>query len=138
MPKNYKHLSEEERDRLAMFRAKGISLREIARLIGRNVSTVSRELKRNAAPVNSGAYFPHEAQERSDLRKVSSHERQRLPDPALRRYVRVMLQRGWSPERIAGRWKLLGKGSISYEAIYQWIYADSRDLDCAPGPDNLT
>ncbi len=128
MPRHYKHLAEEERDRLSLFRAQGKSLREIAGLIGRDVSTVSRELKRNTAPVNVGYYLPHKAQERADARKAIAHERQRLRDPKLRRYVRIMLQRGWSPERIAGRWKKLGLGFISYEAIYQWIYADSRDL----------
>lgn len=105
-----------------------MSLRRIAVLIGRDVSTISRELKRNAAPVNDGYYLPHKAQERAEARKIKSHERQRLRDPKVRRYVRRMLRRGWSPERISGRWKRLGGDSISYEAIYQWIYADSFDL----------
>lgn len=124
----YKHLSEEDRDRLSLFRAQQRSLREIAGLIGRDVSTVSRELKRNAAPTNTGYYLPHKAQERADARKVSSHERQRLSNPKVRRYVRRMIHCGWSPERISGRRKKLGFDPISHEAIYQWIYADSRDL----------
>ena len=125
---DYNHLSKEERDRLSLFKASGMSLRGIANQLGRNVSTVSRELKRNAAPVNDGYYLPHRAQERADLRKALSHERERLRDPVLRRYVRRMLHSGWSPERIAGRWKKNGHDPISHEAIYQWIYADSRNL----------
>ena len=39
-----------------------------------------------------------------------------------------MLRRGWSPERIAGRWKVLGKEPISHEAIYQWIYTQAREF----------
>jgi transposase, IS30 family len=39
-----------------------------------------------------------------------------------------MLRQGWSPERISGRLKLLGLETISHEAIYAWVYADSRDL----------
>ncbi len=128
MSRNYKHLSQEDRDRLSLFKAQGMSLRRIAGLIGRDVSTVSRELKRNAAPVNDGYYLPHKAQERADARKARAHERQRLRDPKLRGYVRRMLRRGWSPECISGRWKKLGGEPISYEAIYQWIYADSFDL----------
>lgn len=127
MPRNYKQITKEERDRLSLYRAQGKSLRCIASLVGRNVSTISRELKRNTAPIND-YYLPHKAQERADARKARAHERQRLRNPHLRRYVTRMLRRGWSPERIAGRWKLLGRKPISHEAIYQWIYADARNL----------
>lgn len=59
--------------------------------------------------------------------------RERLRDPALRAYVRRQIRVGWSPERIAGRWKLLGKGHVSYEAIYQWLYIHAQDLvRCLP------
>jgi len=40
----YSHLTAEERDRLADLRADGLSLRAIARALGRAVSTISREL----------------------------------------------------------------------------------------------
>lgn len=43
---NYHHLSIEERSRIRKYYVNGHSYREIARLIGRNVSTVSRELRR--------------------------------------------------------------------------------------------
>ena len=39
-----------------------------------------------------------------------------------------MLQRGWSPERIAGRWACLGHARTSPETIYQWVYAEARPL----------
>ena len=44
---NYKHLSIEERSCIRKYYVDGLSYREIARLIGRNVSTVSREIRRN-------------------------------------------------------------------------------------------
>lgn len=128
MAKTYKQLSIEDRDQIAVLRQTGWSLRRIARRIVRDPGTLSRELKRNAAPVNTGYYSAHRAQVRADLRKDNSHQRGRLPNPALRAYVRRQVPRGWSPERIAGRWKLLGNRPISYEAIYQWIYAEAREL----------
>lgn len=128
MPRLYKHLTEDERGRLSLFKVQGKSLREIAGLIGRNVSTVSRELKRNAPPIRQGYYLPHRAQERADARKAAEHERERLREPRLRAYVGRMLRRGWSPERISGRWKVLGRESISHEAIYQWVYTEARHL----------
>ena len=55
----YSHLTAEERDRLADLMADGLSLRSIAKALGRAASTISRELRRNA--LDSGAYRPHVA-----------------------------------------------------------------------------
>lgn len=128
MPKTYKQLSQEERERIALFKAQGRSLRLIAKSIGRNVSTVSRELERNSPQINECDYLAHRAQLRSDARKAKAHDRKRLRGAGLRAYAARQIRRGWSPERIAGRWKVLGRGQISHEAIYQWIYADAREL----------
>jgi len=128
MPRLYKHLTEEERDRLSLLKAQGMTLRSIAKVIGRDVGTISRELKRNTLPIVAAEYLSHKAQERADARKVVGHERKRLRTPGLRTFVTNMLQQGWSPERIAGRWKKLGHEPISHEAIYQWIYADCRNM----------
>ncbi len=54
----YTHLTKEERDRLAILRSRGWTLREIADKLDRNIGTLSRELKRNDS---HGAYFPHKA-----------------------------------------------------------------------------
>jgi IS30 family transposase len=42
---NYKHFSNEERDKIAVLRAQGNSLNNIAKMINRNKSTISREQK---------------------------------------------------------------------------------------------
>ena len=44
-----RYLSFEEREEIALLRAKQIGVREIARRIGRDPATISRELRRNAA-----------------------------------------------------------------------------------------
>jgi len=49
MSKHYKHLSKEERDRLAILKGQGHSVRAIAAQLGRSPSTISRKLHRNAA-----------------------------------------------------------------------------------------
>lgn len=128
MPRQYRQLTEGERDQLSLLKAQGKSLRWIAVRIGRDVSTVSRELKRNTPWFQAGEYLPHKAQEAADLRKAVGHERKRLRAPGLRTFVTRMLRQGWSPERIAGRWRRLGKDPISHEAIYQWLYADCRNM----------
>lgn len=55
----YKHLTEEERDMIAVLKAKGISLSDIAQKIGRHKSTIFRELNRNAPPIHKGYYLSH-------------------------------------------------------------------------------
>ena len=57
---NYTHLSIEERACLRKYYVEGKSFREIARLLGRNVSTISREINRNYThryAINT--YYPH-------------------------------------------------------------------------------
>jgi IS30 family transposase len=129
MATTYKHLSIEERDKLAVLRGQGLSLRDIAQALGRNVGTVSRELKRNAPPVHSGYYLAHKANGRAVARRQAAVRCKRLKKPEIRAYVARQLRRGWSPELIAGRLKKLGwVKTVSHEAIYQWVYEDARHL----------
>lgn len=129
MTTTYSHFSPDERDQLAVLRAEGASLRHIASILRRSPSSLSRELRRNSAPIYKGAYFSRRAQLRADARKSSASHRPRLKSPSLRCYVEAKLRLRWSPELIAGRISRdLPALSISYEAIYQWIYADARHL----------
>ncbi len=129
MTTTYSHLSPDERDQLAVLRAQGASLRRIAFILRRSPSSLSRELRRNSAPIRKGVYFSAKAQLRAAARKSSASRRSRLKSQALRRYVGAKLRLRWSPELIAGRIRLdLPSLSISHEAIYQWIYADARHL----------
>ena len=56
---HYKHLTLEEREKLLKYQAKGYSVTAIAKELGRDKSTISRELKRNST---SGEYLPVSAQ----------------------------------------------------------------------------
>lgn len=126
---SYQHLSNDERDRIAVWKAAGLSRREIARRLKRNVSTVTRELQRNAPPIRQGYYLPHKAHHRAVVRKSQAHRRIRLKSKTIRSYTREKLALGWSPEQIAGRLSQSHPGlSISSEAIYQWIYGEAKDL----------
>lgn len=125
----YQHLTHYERDRIAILRSHGVSLREMGRRLGRHHTTLARELTRNAPPVHPGYYLPHKAHERAGERNRERHRRARLKSPLCRAYVRRQLAHGWSPELTAGRWNRLHPATpISHEAIYQWVYAEARDL----------
>lgn len=119
---NYKQLCGEERDRIAILRAEGFKSSEISRIIGRDKSTISRELKRNKSPAYD-CYLPHKANERAQERKHKAGQRPRLKDKFAVAYIVEKLKLGWSPELIGGRWsKEHPEVSISHEAIYQFIY----------------
>ena len=98
MPKSYKHLSQNEREQMAHVHAEGKSLEEIAKVLGRNKSTISRELARNSAP-DYKRYTPVEC----TLGPVNERPRPIRMNYFIRLYVRVGLAQGWSPEQIPGR-----------------------------------
>jgi len=121
---SYKHLSLEEREKLFAFKSQGLSLREIGRRLKRSQSSLTRELKRNAK--YGAEYIPCRAQRLSDKRGWRQRYRAPLKNPLVFLYVRVHLRNpyNWTPDQIAGRLKLDHPGySISYEAIYRYIYS---------------
>ena len=129
---NYQHLSEEERDRLALLKSQGKSLRCISRELGRSHSTLVRELKRNRHKPFWGprVYYPHKAQRKAQDRLCRSHQRPRLKSAELHQEVIRLLEKHWSPELIAGRLRRTRSDlpSLSPETIYQWIYQRRPDL----------
>lgn len=126
---NYKNLSSEERDKIAVLRAKGQSLNAIAKRLDRHRSTISRELKRNGTRKRH-LYWPHKAQQRAKERKKQAGRRPRLKHRSMKAHIIKHIRLGWSPELIAGRLTKAYPGSkISHEAIYQFIYTkEGRDL----------
>lgn len=125
MGTHYRQCSSAERDRLAVLRASGHSVRRIARALGRHHSTVVRELRRNATP--GALYLAGSAGGLARERKQRAGQRARLKQPELRAYVEAQLTLGWSPEQIAGRLPLEHPGwALSHEAIYQYVYTAAR------------
>ena len=60
---NYQHLSIEERSCIRKYYIDGLSYREIGRLVGRKVSTISREIRRNCTHMyDIPTCYPHTAQ----------------------------------------------------------------------------
>jgi len=126
---SYSHLTVEERDKISVLKAEGLSLRGIGLELGRHHTTIARELDRNAPPVRKGRYLSHKAHERSVQRKSQAHQRDRLKSETIRAYVEDGLLLQWTPEQIAGRLPTVIKNqSISHEAIYQYIYKERHDL----------
>ena len=116
----YAHLTADERDRLSGLLVEGLSLRAIARALGRAASTISREIRRNA--LDSGAYRPHVADGAYMLRRQRAAVLE--ADTKLASYVTARLAEGWTPEQIAGRLRLgieTGLRAVCAETIYSWV-----------------
>jgi IS30 family transposase len=123
--RSYEQLSQAERNEIYRLQADGKSLRFIAGALDRNVSTISRELKRNgkASKKWAGGYDPQRAQELMLRRHARGRAHKLEREPELRKKVLDRLAEGWSPEQIAGRMAQgQARAPISYESIYRYIY----------------
>jgi transposase, IS30 family len=118
----YKHLSLEERTCIAVSLNMDCSLREIARVMKRSVSTISRELKRNSSPVEA-SYSPAPAQQRARKRSRWKRKRPKSEAPHLLKAVEESISAGWSPEQIAGRLQLGHPKEEQWQVSHQTIYA---------------
>ena len=104
MGKRHQKLTLEEREKIAVLKASGKSLREIARLLGRHRASLSRELQRNKSRIfRSRSYWPAQAQMKAEKRKSKASRKLRLRNLEIRNYVVRKLKIFWSPELIAGR-----------------------------------
>ena len=103
-----------------------IPVREVAAQIGRHVSTVYREIKRNhyddkELPELNG-YYGMVAQDTATERRARRRKLVRLV--GLRKAVIKQLKEGWSPEQIAGRLQFEGRTTrVSHETIYAYVYS---------------
>ena len=118
---NYNHLSIEERCCIQDFYVKGKSFREIAKLIGRSPSTVSREINRNRTRIkrNKPYYYAHTAQKKYLYRRKFCH-RGMFGCKEVVDYIEEKLLLTWSPEQIANAECELDLPC--FKTIYRWIY----------------
>jgi len=118
----FKHFSIEEREKIQELLWQKTSIRTIAKTLGRNPSSISREVRRIKEP--DGKYFPRCFHEQALEKRSCRGRKLRLKSVLIRRYVATKLKDGFSPEQIAGRLHKEYPGqSISHEAIYQYIYS---------------
>jgi IS30 family transposase len=111
---NYTHLTREERYQIYALKKAGHKQSEIASVLERSESTISRELSRNCG---RRGYRPKQAHCKSVERRAVNARR---IDEATWQFVEEMLAQEWSPEQISGH------AAISPETVYQRIYADKR------------
>jgi IS30 family transposase len=125
-----RYLSLLERQRIAMLREKGAGIREIATILGRAPSTVSRELARNTARHDRRGYEPVVAHARARARAARPGRSRLVVDRGLREVVQAKLDLEWSPEQIAAHLRTAFPDNdtwhVCHETIYQDLYRGSR------------
>lgn len=123
----FRHLSSSDRVEIEVYLQEGTSQYEIARLIGCDRSTISREIKKRGAILSgySAAY----AQKDYVWEKARSGARRKIETHRIGSFVIDRLKAGWSPEAIAERLKKeINEGKrppdeyINHESIYQFVY----------------
>ena len=137
-PPSGRYLSLDEREVIAIRLAQGVCNADIAVELGRDRSTIGREVKRNANPFKSAShrtrppYLAGRAQRRADTRKPRPKPAKLRADvnAELHDYVQTKLTLTWSPEQIAERLPVdfpdRPEMRVSPETIYQAIYVQSR------------
>lgn len=129
--KKYKHLDQLKRDRIQSLLDNGHKQKEIAKVIGINKSTVSREIKRNRRKIRKkggtidGPYEATVADHKAYVRrKYTKYQGKKISeDKQLREYIIEGLQQYWSPDEISGRMRFEGQSFYaSKTAIYDWLY----------------
>lgn len=118
---SYAQLTQEERYQIYILKKVEYSQAEIAELLERDKSTISRELRRNRG---LKGYRPKQAHQLA-LGRRRGKAQSRI-DPEIWRCVAALIRKAWSPEQVADRLGQEQGVSISHERIYQYIYADKR------------
>jgi IS30 family transposase len=127
-PVQGRYLSFPEREEILRLNAAGEGVRSIARALGRNPATISRELARGSTVwrgyrASVGQHHANSARRGPRQAKLAVNERLRVE-------VQNRLKRRESPEQIAGRLKIDfpddAEMRVSHETIYQALYIQSR------------
>ncbi len=140
--KNFNHLSVSERKLIQKFFLDGFSSSQIAKLLGRHRSTISRQLnnKRNLDFLRIKGkvlrtYSPCKAQDNYCKNKSNCGAKYKLfEDPSLIKYLEdCVINKKWSPEVAIGRAEKLGwnfKIHISAKSVYNYI--DRNQIKITP------
>lgn len=122
--KTFNQLSEQERSQIEVLLKAGKSKAEIARLTGRHISTIYREVNRNTAKRGKDAnvYKAVNAQLKAVTRHKQKPKSIRFTDELKCQVYRQITEDKLSPELIAGSMKQKKQECVSHETIYKWIW----------------
>lgn len=123
------HLSAAEREEISRAMSAGLSIRDVARQLGRAASTISREVARNGG---RQCYRAGQADHRAWQQAQRPKSCLLATNEALRDFVAEGLQHDWSPTQISGWLKAWYDNDramqISPETIYRSLFIQARGV----------
>jgi IS30 family transposase len=126
MTKPYTQLTQEERYQIYAYKKANFSNIEIAMELGRHVSTIKRELSRNAG---LRGYRPKQAHCLAENRHHTKPKSIKMTSLMVK-HIKEQLAQQWSPEQIQGRLKIEGVSSVCPQTIYAFIAKDKVSGGC--------
>lgn len=127
----FRHLTANDRDRIHALYGYGHTQKDIARVLGVNPGTVSRELNRYDR--KTWRYSAERAQADAEEKRLHSKRpgMKIEANPELKAYIITQLQRLRSPDEIAGYLKRIdAKPRVGTAAIYKWLYSEDGKQYC--------
>ncbi|WP_143820934.1 helix-turn-helix domain-containing protein, partial [Motiliproteus sp. MSK22-1] len=123
------HLTSEEREEIRVALSAKMSIRAIARMLGRSPSTISREVARN----RGRRYYKAIDADRRARRMAKRPKLGVLEiNTELKKLVTEKLELRWSPEQISGWLKVKYSRrkhmQVSHETIYKSLYVRSKKV----------
>lgn len=133
----YKHFTKDDRNELSILLEKGYFQKDIAKTLGKDPPSISREIRRNST---NGVYDPIRAHTKSRIKRSRSKYQcmKIVKYSELMDYIELHLRYDhWTPEEIAGRWNnecYIGKNGkqiiISTPSIYKYLYSNRGQHLC--------
>lgn len=117
---NYKQLTEQERYQIYALKQAGHNQEDIANLLERSPSTVSRELRRNQG---LRGYRPGQAQRLSEERRRTAHKARKVTEQ-VEDWIEMLLRQELSPQQVVDYLKRHKNTDLHHETIYQFVYDD--------------
>lgn len=135
---SYHHFTISERITIQSYLKVEFSITKIARLMGVNKSSISREIRRNSDGSNYESIKAHSYYQE---RKKHCHKPIKLTSAIKQHIEERILERTWSPEQIVGRKEDKPLDFPSVSTIYNWIhkgYIVEGGIDCLRRKGKLT
>ena len=118
----YKQLTSQQRSQIFALLQRKTSKKEIARIIGCNITTVYREIKRNST--EKGNYLWEKAHAKALSRRTRTTSNRKLDEIVTWRIKQMLTDHQWSPDQICGFLRKEGI-SVSVQTVYNIINADT-------------